>query len=70
LLVLDSGNLRDLEPYGGDRRRAYQGRALAVVRPSGQGPISVTVEAEGIATGFAEITVVNGAIPPSIPASR
>ncbi|MEZ4457877.1 MAG: hypothetical protein R2882_15215 [Gemmatimonadales bacterium] len=70
LLSLDSGNLRDLEPYGAARRRTYQGRALAVIRPAGPGRLVVSAAAEGRGTGSAAIPVIAAPAPPVVPASR
>ncbi|MGE3614891.1 MAG: glycoside hydrolase family 2 TIM barrel-domain containing protein [Gemmatimonadales bacterium] len=70
LLSLDSGNLRDLEPYGASRRRTYQGRALAVIRPDGPGRVVVSVTADRRLAGSATIPVTAAPAPPALPASR
>jgi hypothetical protein len=31
ILVVDNANLRDLDPYGSDRRHAFNGRGLAIL---------------------------------------
>ncbi len=47
LLGLGSGNPCTSEPFTGPTHSTYQGRALAVVRPTGPGSIAVSVSAEG-----------------------
>ncbi len=47
LLGLGSGNPCTSEPFTGSTHSTYQGRALAVVRPTGPGSIAVSVSAEG-----------------------
>jgi beta-galactosidase len=46
---LASGNPKALDPFTGASCATYDGRALAVVRPTGAGSITVTVTAEGCA---------------------
>ncbi len=50
LLGLGSANPCTEETFGADTHDTFQGRALAVVRPSGAGPITVTVAAPGCET--------------------
>jgi len=47
LAGLGSANPRSEEPFGGSACTTFDGRALAVVRPTGPGEIAVRVEAEG-----------------------
>ncbi len=42
-----SGNPRTEETFGAPTHDTYNGRALAVIRPTGAGTITVTVSAEG-----------------------
>jgi hypothetical protein len=47
LAGLGSANPRTEEPFGGAECTTFDGRALAIVRPTGPGDIAVRVEAEG-----------------------
>jgi len=49
LAGIGTGRARTEEPFGGEAVTTYDGRALAVVRPTGDGTITVTVAAEGLA---------------------
>jgi len=49
LLAVGNGNPVSEEMYVGNRRRVHEGRAMAVVRASGEaGEILLTVSAEGL----------------------
>jgi hypothetical protein len=50
LLGLGSGNPCTEETFGADTHDTFEGRALAVVRPTGAGTITVTVAAPGCET--------------------
>ncbi|MEU9350634.1 hypothetical protein AB0D65_06320 [Streptomyces griseoloalbus] len=52
---LGSGRPATKETFAGCTHTTYDGRALAVVRPTGTGPITVTVTADGCET--ASVTV-------------
>ena len=47
LAGLGTGRARTEEPFAGPSVTTYDGRALAIVRPTGPGAITVTVEASG-----------------------
>ncbi|HWT22145.1 MAG TPA: hypothetical protein VN213_01440, partial [Solirubrobacteraceae bacterium] len=47
LAGLGSANPRTEEPFGGTSCTTFDGRALAIVRPTGPGEIGVEVSAEG-----------------------
>lgn len=49
LIAVDSGNVVSIEPFQASRRKVYQGRALAIVRATGPGPITLTATAAGLA---------------------
>lgn len=49
LAALGSSRARTTESFAGPSRRTHDGRALAVVRATGEGEITVTVSAEGYA---------------------
>lgn len=52
-----------LRPFGGDRCRTFDGRALAVVRPTGPGDVTVTVRPAGLAAQSVHLAVVPGGAP-------
>lgn len=58
LAGIGSGRTRTEESFAGPRCTTYDGRVLAIVRPSGPGEIRVTATADGFAP--AEITIVAG----------
>ncbi len=68
LLTLDNADLQDLTPYGGDRRRVYHGRGLAVVHAGSPGTLTITATADGLTPATLTLPVARGASPPTIPA--
>lgn len=52
-----SANPRTLERFSDPTWRTFGGRALAVVRPTGVGTISVTCSAEGLTPATVHLTV-------------
>jgi beta-galactosidase len=47
---MDNGDMRDEEPYKGDQRKVFHGRAIVVIRASNNpGDIILTASAEGLA---------------------
>ena len=58
ILAVGSANPTSAERYVGDRRRAFQGRCLAVVKPGDEpGEICLAARAEGLDAGEARIRV-------------
>ncbi len=57
LAGLGTGRARTEEQFAGPSVTTYDGRALAIVRPTGPGAITVTVEASGFAPATAELAV-------------
>ena len=56
IAAVGNGDGQDPSSYQGDRRKLFQGRALAVVRTSKQsGPITLTAKAPGLNDGTATI---------------
>ncbi len=49
LAGLGTGRARTEEPFAGPSVTTYDGRALAIVRPTARGAVTVTVEAAGLA---------------------
>jgi beta-galactosidase len=70
LVALDNGNLRDHTPYRADRRRAFNGRGLAIVRAAQPGRLTVTASVDGMPTASVSVTVVRGAAVGAVPAAR
>jgi beta-galactosidase len=69
LLLVDNANLQDLEPYRTDRRRAFNGRGLAILRAKEPGVLRVRATADGLKPASASIQVVRGALVPSVPSA-
>ena len=57
LAGLGTGRARTEEAFAGPTVTTYDGRALAIVRPTGPGAITVTVAASGIAPAVVELDV-------------
>jgi beta-galactosidase len=55
LIGVDSGNIMSTERFQASERKAYQGRALAILRATGQGEIKFTATVEGLAPATLEI---------------
>ncbi len=48
LTAVDNADLRDTSPVRANRRKAFQGRILAIVRRSGNGPLTLRASAPGL----------------------
>jgi beta-galactosidase len=70
ILALDNADLQDHDPYGSDRRRAFNGRGLAYLRAAQPGALRVTAAADGLLSASVTIQVRPGEAPPAIPAAR
>jgi len=55
LIAVDSGNVVSTEPFNADRRFAYQGRCIAIVRATGAGAIQLTATVAGLDTASVAI---------------
>jgi beta-galactosidase len=53
---LGSANPRTEDPFGGSRCTTFDGRALAIIRPTGPGEIEIRVSADGIEPVTANVT--------------
>jgi len=56
IIGLDSSNVMSTEPFQASERKAYQGRALAIVRATASGKITLTAKAEGLPPATVELT--------------
>ena len=69
ILVVDNANLQDLAPYRSDRRHAFNGRGLAIVRAREPGVMRVTARADGLSPATARLRVVRGLARETVPAA-
>jgi beta-galactosidase len=70
ILALDNADLRDHDPYRADRRRAFNGRGLAIVRATAPGVLRLTAAADGLSGATRTILVVKANAPPAVPPAR
>jgi beta-galactosidase len=70
ILAIDNADLRDHDPARSDRRRAFNGRGLAILRAPEPGMLRVTASAAGLEAASLTLPVVRGAAPAAIPAAR
>jgi beta-galactosidase len=70
ILVLDNANLRDLESRSSDRRHAFNGRGLAILRAAQPGLLRLTAEADGLRPMSLSMQVVRGKAPEAILPAR
>lgn len=70
VLLVDNANLQDLEPYRPDRRRAFNGRGLAILRAQEPGVLRVSATADGLKSTIVKVQVVRGPAVRSVPAVR
>jgi beta-galactosidase len=69
ILALDNADLRDLDPYSSDRRHAFNGRGLAILRAERPGALRLTASAEGLKPASVSVRVVRGSKREAIPAA-
>lgn len=55
IIAVDSGNVVSTEPFQSHERKAYQGRALVIVRATEKGEIALTANADGLGSATLEI---------------
>jgi len=60
ILVVDNANLQDRDPYRSDRRHAFNGRGLAILRAEKPGVLRVSASAEGLRPVSLSVQVVRG----------
>jgi beta-galactosidase len=68
ILALDNADLQDHDPYQSDRRRAFGGRGIAILRATGPGTIRIAVTSEGLAANNLTLTAIAATPRPVIPA--
>jgi beta-galactosidase len=57
LVAVDNADLRDVSPVHASRRKAYQGRILAIVGKPGGGEVAVSASAAGLTGGATSVTL-------------
>jgi beta-galactosidase len=68
LLAVGNGDPADPTPYGIPERRAFHGRALALLQSTdGTGTVRITAEADGLAPVTVAVYVAPGEGPPRVP---
>ena len=70
IVALDNGDLQDHDPYQSDRRHAFEGRGLAILRGAGPGPLRLTASADGLRDAAVTVVVRRGSAPDAVPAAR
>jgi beta-galactosidase len=60
ILVVDNANLRDLAPYSSNRRRAFNGRGLAIVRGAQAGTLTLTASSDGLRPADVTVHIASG----------
>jgi beta-galactosidase len=70
ILALDNANLRDLDPSHSDRRRAFDGRGLAILRAATAGAVRLTASADGLPAASIRVQVTRGRPAPVIAPAR
>ncbi len=70
ILALDNGDMRDHDPYRSDRRHAFNGRGLAILRAARPGMLTLTASAGGLSPTRLTIVVRHGSGPEVVPPAR
>jgi beta-galactosidase len=67
ILALDNADLQDHDPYQTDRRHAFNGRGLAILRSAGPGRMRVTADADGLREASLTVLVRAGVASTVVP---
>ena len=70
IMALDNANLRVEDAYSRERRRAFNGRGLAILRAAQPGSLTLSATAAGLRPASVTVQVVRGAAPAAVPAAR
>ena len=70
IVAIDNADLRDHDPYRADRRRAFNGRGMVILRAAQAGQLRLTATADGLGQTSRTIPVRARQLPPAIPAER
>jgi len=70
IVAVETGSLQDHDPYQADRRHAFEGRGLAILRASQGRQLRVTASTDGLPAATVTIAVRAAAPPPAVPPAR
>lgn len=56
IIAVDSGSVISTEPFQAMQRKAHQGSCLAILRATGQGKVTLSASADGLASASIDIT--------------
>ncbi len=70
IVALDNANLRDHDPHHSDRRHAFNGRGLAILRAAQPGLLRLTATGDGLRPASVSVQVVRGDAPRVIPPAQ
>ena len=70
ILALDNADMRDFDPYRSDRRRAFNGRGLVILRAAQPGTLTLTASGDGLRAARVSVRAVPGDPIPVMPAAR
>jgi beta-galactosidase len=70
IAAVDNADLRDHDPYQADRRHAFNGRGLVILRGEKLGVLRVTASADGLRSASVSVRVVRGMELPAVPATN
>lgn len=56
IVAVDSGSVMSIEPFQANERKAFQGRALAIVRATGTGAMKLTAKVAGLPNASLELS--------------
>jgi beta-galactosidase len=70
IVALDNADMRDHDPYHSDRRHAFNGRGLAILRAAAPGLLRLVARADGLRDASLTIVVGRGEAPEAVPPAR
>jgi beta-galactosidase len=70
IVALDNADLRDHDAYRADRRRAFAGRGLAILRGPQPGLLTLSARVQGLPPASVRVQVVRGAPRDVLPGAR
>ncbi|HTT69047.1 MAG TPA: glycoside hydrolase family 2 TIM barrel-domain containing protein [Gemmatimonadales bacterium] len=70
VVAVETGNLQDHDPYRSDRRHAFEGRGLAILRTAQAGTLRLTASADGLREAGVTVVVRAAEPRPAVPTAR
>jgi beta-galactosidase len=70
IVALDNADLQDHDAYQSDRRHAFEGRGLAILRAAVPGLLRLTASADGLHDASVTVVVRRGSAPDAVPPAR